>query len=547
MAGKKIVSSPSAHDYQLLIKNLITTPVIYYPDQEIVYKDRARYTYRQFERRVAQLANVLENHGVNRGSTVAVMDWDSHRYLECFFAVPMMEAVLHTINIRLTPEQLAYTINHAKDDIILVHRDFVSLLEDIQDRLHTVKKYILIADDEPEPESNIEFSGEYEQLMAGSHQTYDWREFDENTMATLFYTTGTTGLPKGVYFSHRQLVLHTYGLFTTMSAFNAQAAIDAGDVYMPLTPMFHVHAWGLPYLFTLMGAKQIYPGRYEPELLLALYRKHGVTFSHCVPTILHMLLNSPSAKNIDFSGWNLIIGGAALPNGLCLAAMELGINIYSAYGMSETCPLVAMALLKPDMLKWPAEKQVEYRTKSGLPAPGAAIRIVDSDGNNVAQDGESPGEIIVRAPWLTQGYLDDAKKSEELWKDGWLHTGDVAVIDSQGYIKVTDRIKDVIKTGGEWVSSLELENIISQHTAVSEVAVVGIKDPKWGERPLAVIVKKDDNEVDATDLKNFVAKFVKKGVIPKYGAPDRYVFVDKIPKTSVGKLDKKVMRETYKQ
>jgi fatty-acyl-CoA synthase len=199
------------------------------------------------------------------------------------------------------------------------------------------------------------------------------------------------------------------------------------------------------------------------------------------------------------------------------------------------------------MLKWPAEKQAEYRTKSGLPAPGAAIRIVDSDGNNVAQDGESPGEIVVRAPWLTQGYLDDAKKSEELWKDGWLHTGDVAVIDSQGYIKVTDRIKDVIKTGGEWISSLELENIISQHTSVGEVAVVGIKDPKWGERPLAVVVKKDDNEVDAAELKNFVAKFVKKGVIPKYGAPDRYVFVDKIPKTSVGKLDKKVMRETYKQ
>ncbi len=547
MTVRKTEHTPAAHSFQLLIKNILCTPVIYSPDQEIVYRDKMRYNYQTLNKRVSQLANTLVSLGIKPGDTVAVMDWDSHRYLECFFAVPMMGAVLHTVNIRLSPEQLLYTINHAKDDIILVNSEFLPMLEAIKDQIKYVKKIILLRDDDNLPETALQLAGEYEDLLSESNSEYEFPDFDEDTMATTFYTTGTTGFPKGVYFSHRQIVMHTYGLMSGLCAYKSQAGINSGDVYMPITPMFHVHAWGIPYLFTLLGTKQVYPGRYEPETLLKLIDSEKVTFSHCVPTILHVLISSPYVKNVDLSNWKVLIGGSALSKGLCKAGLDLGINLYTAYGMSETCPILTLANLKPHMLDWDTDKQIEMRCRTGLPVPMVHLEIIDSEGKPLPHDGQSTGEIIVRAPWLTQGYVDDHVRSAELWADGWLHTGDIGYIDREGYLQVTDRVKDVIKTGGEWISSLELEDIISRHEAVSEAAVIGIPDEKWGERPLALLVLKEEyrGKVQEEEFREFYLKFVEDGTIPKFGVPDKIALVDSIAKTSVGKINKKDLRQQY--
>ncbi len=547
MTLRQIQPTPSAHSFQLLIKHILETPLIYSPEQEIVYRDSHRYTYRDLYRRVHQLANVLAEAGSGPGSTVAVMDWDSHRYLECFFAIPMMGAVLHTINVRLSPEQLIYTINHAEDDIILVNEEFLPLLEAVKDQFETVKKIILISDSGQTPETGLTIDGEYENLVNSAGATYDFPDFDENTMATTFYTTGTTGLPKGVFFSHRQLVLHTYGMLANNSAFESQIQVTSKDVYMPITPMFHVHAWGVPYVMTLLGAKQVYPGRYEPEMLVKLLVKEKVTISQCVPTIMHMLVSSPAIKQFDLTGWKVIIGGSALPQGLCKAALDLGINIFAAYGMSETCPLLTAAVLKPKMLEWSQEEQIKMRCRTGRPAPNVLLEIHDPEGNPLPHDGQSTGEVVVRAPWLTQGYLKDPEKSEELWRDGWLHTGDIGYVDEEGYLQITDRLKDVIKTGGEWISSLELEDIISRHEAVSESAAIGIPDDKWGERPIVMVVLKEGfhGKVTEEDFKTFFLSFVEKGEIPKYGVPDKVEIVEEIPKTSVGKINKKELRKRF--
>lgn len=547
MALRTVPRTPSAYSYPLLIKNLLPAAVVHSPNQEIVYRDSFRYTYADFNKRVSKLANALTKLGVGPGDTVAVMDVDSHRYLECYFAIPMMGAVLHKVHIRLSPEQILYTINHAEDDVIIVNSMLLPLLEAIADKITTVKKFILISEDGSTPESKIAFSGEYNQLVEAENDRYDFPDFDENTMATTFYTSGTTGNPKGVYFSHRQLVLHTYGLLTAMGGFKSQANVNSGDVYMPLTPMFHVHAWGVPYLMTMIGAKQIYPGRYEPEMILKLVLKEKVTFSHCVPTIIHMLLNSPVIDKIDLSGWKVIIGGSALPKGLCQAALKHNINIYSAYGMSETCPLLTAAMLKPHMLDWPMEDQVAMRCRTGFAIPNVQLEIVDHEGNPMPHDGETTGEVVVRTPWLTQGYLKEPEKSEDLWRNGWLHTGDVGFIDKEGYLQITDRLKDIIKTGGEWISSLTLEDIVSQHEAVSESAVIGIKDEKWGERPMALVVLKEafKGKVTEDDLKAYFMKFADDGTIPKYGVPEKIAIVETIAKTGVGKIDKKVLRANY--
>ncbi|MBU0991815.1 MAG: fatty acid--CoA ligase [Proteobacteria bacterium] len=547
MSIKKIVHTPSAYQYPLLIKNLLSTPLIYSPDKEIVYRDKSRYTYKTLYKRICQLANTLKNLGVKEGDTIGVMDVDSHRYLECFFAIPMIGAVLHTIHIRLTTEQIAYTINHAEDDVIIVNADLLPILESAKNQLKTVKKIILMSDDGNIPQTQIALAGEYENLLGQADGHYDFPDFDEEAMATAFYTSGTTGNPKGVYYSHRQLVLHTYGLMAALTAYKAQASFNSEDVYMPLTPMFHVHAWGVPYLATLLGTKQVYPGRYEPEMILKLIVKEKVTLSHCVPTIMHMLVNSPAMDKIDLSGWKVIIGGSALSKGLCKAAMNKNINLYTAYGMSETCPLLTAALLKPHMLDWDIDKQVDVRCKTGLPAPMVTINIVDPDGHSIPHDGKSTGEIVARAPWLTQGYLKEPEKSEELWKNGVLHTGDIGYIDKEGYLQITDRLKDVIKSGGEWISSLELEDIISQHPAVSEAAVIGVHDEKWGERPCAHIILKEDakGKVTVDDIKSFIMKQVEKGNLPKYGVPGTIIFVDVIPKTGVGKINKKHIRSQY--
>jgi fatty-acyl-CoA synthase len=548
MATKLIDRTPSAYDYPLLIKHILYTPLRCHTGNEIVYRDVKRYDYVTLNRRIGQLANVLKNLGIKAGDTVGVFDYDSHRYLECFFAVPMTGAILHTVNWRLSPEQVLYTINHAEDDALLVHSDFLPIVEKLRGAMKTVKRIIVLCDDGLVPQTSLEVAGEYEALLEKSPSDYDFPDFDENTRATTFYTTGTTGAPKGVYFSHRQLVLHTLGCLAGGAMGAVRDLLSAEDVYMPLTPMFHVHAWGYPYVATLLGVKQVYPGRYIPEEILALIAKEGVSYSHSVPTILYMLFGSPSCASVDLNGFKMVIGGSALPRGLCKAARLKGMNIFAGYGMSETCPVLTVTHLKPKMTGWDEEEQIDIRCRTGLPLPLVDLRVVDPAGRELPHDGVSVGEVVVRAPWLTQGYLKETERSEELWAGGVLHTADVGYIDREGYLQVTDRIKDVIKTGGEWISSLQIEDILTQHQAVSEAAVIGVPDDRWGERPYAVVTISEEHKGKASeeDLKAFFQDFVNRGVISKWGIPDRVVIVESIPKTSVGKLDKKEMRKTVK-
>ena len=549
MSASLIEHTPSAYDYPLLIKHLLHTPLATTPDQEIVYRDLNRYTYRTLRQRIGRLATGLAALGVKPGDTVAVMDWDSHRYLECYFAIPMMGAVLQTVNIRLSPEQILYTLNHARADVVLCLNEFLPLLDAIKENLETVKTFVLLSDGDAaaeQPHSLVTFAAEYEDLLARSVQPFDFPDFDENTRATTFYTTGTTGNPKGVYFSHRQLVLHTLAVLGSMASTPEHQRFHRGDVYMPITPMFHVHAWGFPYVATAMGVKQVYPGRYLPESLLTLIQRERVTFSHCVPTVLHMMLTSPASLNIDLSGWKIVIGGSALPKGLAKLAMDRGIDIFGGYGMSETGPIMSLAQLKPDMTELGTDKEIAYRTKAGIPIQLVDPRIVDDEMQDVPHDGKTSGEVVVRAPWLTQGYLYDPVNSENLWRGGYLHTNDIGTIDPEGYLLITDRIKDVVKSGGEWISSLVIEDIISQYPGVSEVAVIGIPDEKWGERPLALVVLRQENASVVTEqhIQAHVREWAERGVISKWAVPD-VRFVDFLEKTSVGKLDKKVLRQKH--
>lgn len=544
MSDNLIQRTPSAYSYPLTIKNLFLAPVVSNPDQEIVYRGEKRFTYREFHQRVHRLADALSTLGVKPGDTVAMMDWDSHRYLECFYAVPMLGAVLHTVNVRLSPEQIVFTIDHAEDDFILVNSEFLPIIEQVKGRITTVKEFILINDEESAPESSIQFGGEYESLLASASDEFSFPDFDENTRATTFYTTGTTGLPKGVYFSHRQLVLHTLGTIATLATSADQGRFHQQDVYMPITPMFHVHAWGFPYIATAVGVKQVYPGRYMPNLLLNLIEQENVTFSHCVPTIMHMLMASPEFDSTDLSGWKVVIGGAALPQQMCRAARNRGIDIFSGYGMSETCPVLTIAQVEPDLIG--TDEEVEIRCKTGRPLPLVQLRVVDEQMNDVPADGSSVGEIVVRSPWLTQGYWKDSRNSETLWKNGYLHTGDVANLDSNNYVAITDRMKDVIKIGGEWLSSLELEDVINLHPAVSEVAVIGAADDKWGEKPLALIVVNDGVEQpQPKEMVAHVKSFIDKGLMSKLALLLEIKYIDQIAKTSVGKINKKVLRESF--
>jgi fatty-acyl-CoA synthase len=458
----------------------------------------------------------------------------------------MMGAVLQTVNVRLSPEQVAYTIDHAGASTLLVNEEFVGLLEGLKAQLPKVKRLIVMSD-RPAPQTgSLSFIGEYENLLAAASPDYDFPDFDENTQATTFYTTGTTGLPKGVYYSHRQLVLHTICGLALFGMAGPHGRFSRDDVYMPITPMFHVHAWGFPWSATLAGVKQVYPGRYEPAMLVKLIKNEGVTFTHGVPTILQMLLNAAAAENVDLKGLKMVIGGSALPKALAKRALEAGIDIFAGYGMSETGPLAAVSHVRSKDLTGDPDGEVEFRAKAGIAGPLVDLRIVDPDMNNIPHDGKSAGEIVLRAPWLTQGYFNNPEGSEQLWAGGYLHTSDIAVVDPNGYVHITDRIKDVIKTGGEWVSSLQIEDLISQCAGVAEAAVIGVKDDKWGERPLGLVVKRADaNGISEAAIKDHLKTFADKGIISKYGIPEKILFIDSIPKTSVGKINKKELRERY--
>jgi fatty-acyl-CoA synthase len=532
-----LAAAPSAYDFPLLIKQLLINPLRQFPRQEIVYRDLRRFSYREFGDRVRRFGSMLGQLGVKHGDTVAVMDWDSHRYLEAFFAIPMTGAVILTINIRLSPEQILYTLNHARADIILCNSEFAGLLDTLRPHLATARRFICLTDEGEMPagEGGLAWDGEYEALLAQADPTHEFPDFDENTRATTFYTTGTTGNPKGVYYSHRQIVLHTLAGLATLN-------FPENDVYTPITPMFHVHAWGIPYNATFRGLKQVYPGRYQPEMLVKLYVEEKVTFSHCVPTILQMFL--AASQHVDLTGWRIIIGGSALPRALAQAALDRGVDVFAGYGMSETGPMASIALV-PGFLRDGGEQELTYRCRAGRPVPLCDVRIVDAEMNALPHDGVSTGEVVLRSPWLTQNYLYNPEAGEALWAGGWLHTGDIGAIDEHGFLIITDRIKDVVKTGGEWVSSLQLEDILAEHPAVAEVAVIGVKDARWGERPVAIIVTRPGFGDDEAGLRAHVLERVERGIISKFAVPERFAFVDAIARTSVGKLDKKLLRVQF--
>lgn len=530
--------TPEAYDYPLTIRHLLNAALTTAADREIIYRDTHRYTYADMNRRLARLAGALAALGVREGATVAVMDWDSHRYLECYFAIPMMGAVLQTVNVRLSAEQIRYTLEHARAEALIVNRDFLGLLAQIGP-LPGVRATILI--DETGQGTDGNFAGEYEALLAGA-EPFEFVDFDENAIATTFYTTGTTGDPKGVEFSHRQIVLQALAGNAPFGVTGSRG-FGHGDVYMPLTPMFHVHAWGMPYIATMLGVTQVYPGRYEPELICRLRQDHGVSFSHCVPTILQMVLAEADRTGADLAGWMMIIGGAAMTPALCADARARGMSVVSGYGMSETAPLITITRPRGDE---PDEATaVETLCRAGVPVPLIDLRVVDGEMRDVPHDGMMQGEVVVRSPWLTQGYVGNDTASADLWRGGWLHTQDIGTIDADGYLVIRDRLKDVIKTGGEWLSSLALEALIAEHEAVAEVAVVGVPCPKWSERPLAVIVPSAGGTVDRDGVNGLLRHSVDSGAISKFALLDRIELVDALPRTSVGKIDKKALRARF--
>lgn len=541
MALRIAQPAQQAYHFPLLVRHLLHTPLATAPEQTIV-SGEIRLTYRQIERRIHRLADALRRMGVQQGTTVAVMDWDSHRYLECFFAVPMMGAVLQTVNVRLAPEQIEWTLRHAQAQVLLVHSDFLPILEAMRPNLPSLRTVVLLQDHPKSANVSHRIDSEYEEALAQANDQFPFEDFDENAVATTFYTTGTTGLPKGVCFSHRQLVLHTLAVMGAIGTPGSQR-FHHDDVYMPMTPMFHVHGWGFPYVATVMGVKQVYPGRYEPMKLLSLREHEGVTYSHCVPTILRMLLSSADETGSDLSGWKITIGGSALPAQLARDALARGIEVFAAYGMSETGPVLTITRVPEGMTTRGDEADIALRCRTGLPIPLVDLRIVDPDMNDVPHDGRTPGEIVVRAPWLTPCYVGDEAASARLWDGEYLHTQDVATIDPDGYVQIRDRLKDVIKTGGEWISSLVLEDILSRHEAVLEAAVIGVPDDKWGERPLAFIVTRPSADTPtAESLRAHFEGYVAAGQIPNYAVPSKFVVVDALDKTSVGKVDKKRLR-----
>lgn len=545
-----------AYGFPLIIKQLLNRAKIASKDQTISYADKVTYTYAEFFKRVNRLANVLKNMGLQAGDVVAVMDWDSHRYLEAYFAVPMSGMILQTVNVRLAEDKVLYTINHSKPKALLLNAEFEPMAKNYRHEAPSIEKIIWLDDTQydendtkTEQASMPDYAeGEYEAMLAAVGDEFDFPDFDENTIATTFYTSGTTGDPKGVFFTHRQIVLQTLSS-TLASALSAEGqGARYNDVYMPMTPLFHVHAWCWPYGATMIGLKQVYPGRYVSEVLVDLIEQHKVTLSHGVPTILQMLIKEMATRGRKFNGLKLSVGGSKLNEGLAEAALESGIEFISGFGMSESCPVLARVAFGDQTSTMTTTEQINYRCLSGSPIMLVSMEIWDENGKALPMDGESTGELVVRAPWLTQSYFKNPDAGDELWRGGWMHTQDIACITADGTLKITDRLKDVIKSGGEWVSSLEVENILSFHPCVAEVAVIGVADEKWGERPLALVVLKPEYvDIKAEDILALGHQAVEKGYLPKYGVPSEIRFLVEMPKTSVGKLDKKKMRIMYEE
>ncbi|PWI57543.1 long-chain fatty acid--CoA ligase [Sulfoacidibacillus thermotolerans] len=529
-------------DYPLLLRSVLYRANTVFPEKEIVSRDYSgifRYTYRALYQRVSQLARALDRLGIDAHEHVASFAWNHHRHLELYFAVPCSQRVLHTVNIRLFKEQLIYVINHAKDRVLFVDEDLLPVIEEIATELPTVHTYIVMTDKSELPATSLPNAISYENLIAHEEKDYEWPIFDENTTAILGYTSATTGMPKGVEYSHRGLYLHC------LMALTGELGTDESDVTLPIVPMFHVNAWGRPYSDTWIGAKQVYPGS-RPQIsdLCTLIDQEKVTYSVGVPTVWMGILNyvRQHPGKFDFRHVRYFLsGGSALPMALIEAyEKELNIHLYQGYGQTETTPVTFIGMQKAKFQSLPYAEQLQKRAKSGLLVPGLEMKIINAGGEEIAHDGVEMGELLLKGPWVIKEYYQDPEKTKESFKDGWFRTGDIVTMDQDGYLQIVDRTRDLIKSGGEWISSVDLENAIMGHPAVAEAAVIGIPHERWQERPLACVVVKPGETLTKEALMAFL-----EARVARWWLPDDLVFVSEIPKTSVGKFSKKTLREQY--
>lgn len=514
-----------------------------FPDREIVSRTAEgleRYTYSEYEDRVAQLAGALADAGIDRGDRVATFCWNHNRHFETYFGVPSMGAQLHTINPLLPDHHIQYIVENAEDQLIFVDPSLAPKLAGAvdEDAFDSVDQFVVMASEVPE--TDLEPVTDYESFIADHSTDYDWPDLPEDQPAGMCYTSGTTGKPKGVEYSQQMLWAHTMATLP-------KSALDIGasDVIMPVVPMFHVNAWGLPFSTTAAGAKHVYPGPSPtPEDLAKLIEEEGVTMTAGVPTVWLGLLEYLDENDADMSSLErIIIGGSAAPKSVIRRFdEEYDVDVLHAWGMTEMSPVGTVAHLKPGMEDLPAEEQYDKRAKQGLLAPGLEMRVVDDDGNEVPWNGEDFGELWVRGPWVTTEYFERPDANEADFEGNWLKTGDVVTVDEEGYVKIVDRAKDVIKSGGEWISSVELENTIMAHDDVAEATVVGVPHERWQERPVAFVVPTAG--VTEDEVKQGVVELVREE-FPKWWTPDEVVFIDEVPKTATGKFDKKVLRDQY--
>ena len=529
-------------DVPLMISSLIRHADIYHGDAEIVSRTVEgtihRYTYRDAHARARRLANALRRLGVKPGDRVGTLAWNTYRHFELYYAVSGMGAIIHTVNPRLFHDQLVYIVNDAEDRIVFFDTTFAPLVEKLAPACRGVKRWIALADRPHLPEGAIPGLASYEELLAREKDDFAWTEFDENTAAGLCYTSGTTGNPKGVLFSHRSTVLHAFAI-----SLPDTKNLSATSSVLAIVPMFHVNAWGIPYAAPMVGAKLVFPGPgLDGASLYELMEKEAVDSTSAVPTVWMNLIQYMRTNKLKFSTLKTsTIGGAACPPAMMQTLQdEFGLHVRHGWGMTEMSPVGTINAPKRRHRDLPKEARFEVSLKQGRALYGVDMKIVDGDGNELPRDGRSAGNVLVRGPWILRRYFKDAG-GNPLTADGWMPTGDVGTMDADGYLQITDRSKDVIKSGGEWISSIELENIAVGHPAVAEAAVIGVRHPKWDERPLLIVVKRPDAELG----KEAMLKFYE-GKIAKWWLPDDVVFVDELPHTATGKLSKRTLREQFK-